>query len=60
MAKPNYRHLKKQRETTKKREQDSKRQRKQGPREPTAEDGTIVGPAADDRVTVAADRSPSV
>jgi hypothetical protein len=59
MAKPNYRHLKKQRESTKKREQDSKRERRQGSREPDA-DGTIVGPAGEERATVPPDRSPSV
>jgi len=60
MAKPNYRHLKKQRESTKKKEQDSKRERRQGQKEPVPGDDAIVGTPTDDRATVAADRSPSV
>jgi hypothetical protein len=60
MAKPNYRHLKKQRESTKKREQDSKRERRQAPKEPLPGENTIVGTPTDDRGTVTGDRSPSV
>jgi hypothetical protein len=33
MAKPNYRHLKKQRETIKKREQETKREKRKGSRD---------------------------
>ena len=60
MAKPNYRHLKKQRESTKKREQDSKREKRQAPKEPTPGEDAIVGTPTVDRATVTLDRSPSV
>ena len=60
MAKPNYRHLKKQRESTKKREQDTKRERRQGPKEPIPGEDAIVGTPTGDRATVTQDRSPSV
>jgi len=60
MAKPNYRHLKKQRESTKKKEQDSKRERRQGSKDPVPGEDAIVGTPTDDRGTVAPDRSPSV